>query len=42
VLPIRLQCCVYISPPSPLFSLQPAAHHPPPARRASRLAAHAD
>jgi hypothetical protein len=26
---------------SPLFSLQPAAHHPPPARRASRLAAHA-
>ena len=27
--------------PSPLFSLQPAAHHPPPVRRAGRLAAHA-
>ena len=27
--------------PAPLFSLQPAAHHPPPVRRAGRLAAHA-
>ena len=29
------------APLFPLFSLQPAAHHPPPVRRAGRLAAHA-